>query len=202
VHHSGKASGSYVLRQSFSISWISRPAVATALLLLTCAGGAVPAAARQLGPGTRPFSACNRIQDANKLDALRRPGIGAIRCRVGPNLQFAILSDDTVSWPVIIVDRGPSVSLEDPLAKRAWFPNTSSVRVRPERDLFLPIRKRADAVTALVYSAFASRTDGPGSVNLFVSLRIRPTFCLLGVTPALGGQYGSPANPAPRASHQ
>jgi hypothetical protein len=129
------------LRQSFSISWISRPAVATALLLLTCAGGAVPVAARQLGPGTRPFSACNRIQDANKLDALRRPGIGAIRCRVGPNLQFAILSDDTVSWPVIIVDRGPSVSLEDPLAKRAWFPNTSSVRVRPERDPFYPYER-------------------------------------------------------------
>jgi hypothetical protein len=104
--------------------WTSRigwSALAAALLLWACATGAVPAAAQHLGLGARPLSACSRISDASRLDALRRPGISAIRCRLGPNVQFAILSDDTVSWPVIILGTGQPVSLEDPLAKRAWF---------------------------------------------------------------------------------
>jgi hypothetical protein len=99
------------LRQSFSTSWISRPAVATALLLLTCPGGAVPAG----NPAARSWYAA-------VLGLQPHPG----REQAGR-----------------LAGRGPSVSLEDPLAKRAWFPNTSPVRVRPERDGFLPIRKVA-----------------------------------------------------------
>jgi hypothetical protein len=172
--------------RSFSTSRIRRSVLVAALLGPSCVAGAALATAEQLGPGARPLSACSRSADASRLDALRRPGIGAVRCRLGRNLQFAILSDDTVSWPVIIGGRAPPVSLEDPLAKRAWFPNTSPVRVRPARDRFLLIRNRANDPTALVYSAFASRADGPGTVNLFVSLRLRPQPCLLGVVRAPG----------------
>jgi hypothetical protein len=135
-----------------------------------------------LGPGARPFSACARIANAMRLDTLRRPGIGAVRCRIGPGLTLAVLSDDTTSWPVIVGSGRSSVSLEDPLAKRAWFPNTSPVRVRPAGERFLTFRGRAGAPTTLVYSGFVDRIDGSGTRDVFVALRIRPQPCLLGVS--------------------
>jgi hypothetical protein len=129
-----------------------------------------------------PFSACARVPNATRLDVLRRPGIGAVLCRIGPGLQFAVLSDETVSWPVILGGGGSAVSLEDPVAKRAWFPNASPVRIRPGRERFLAMLGADRLPAALVYSGFVSRTDGPGSVNVFVALRLRPQPCLLGVT--------------------
>jgi hypothetical protein len=92
------------------------------------------------------------------------------------------LSDETVSWPVILAGGGSAVSLEDPVAKRAWFPNASPVRIRSGRERFLAVPGEDGIPAALVYSDFISRTDGPGSVNVFVALRLRPQPCLLGVT--------------------
>jgi hypothetical protein len=158
----------------------STPAAGLVLLILSASGA--PSIAQPLGPGARPFSSCQRIPNAVRLDALRRPGIGAVLCRIGPELRFAVLSDDTVSWPVILGGGGSAVSLEDPLAKRAWLPNATPVRMRPGRERFRVVPGAGGAAVALVYSGFVSRTDGPGSVNVFVALRLRPQACLLGVT--------------------
>jgi hypothetical protein len=155
--------------------------ISAAIVPLVLLAWSTPVPAQTLGPGARPFSACVRIPDATRLDALRRPGIDAVRCRIGLNLQFAVLSDETVSWPVII-GAGALVSLEDPFAKRTWFPNASPVRIRPGRERFLTVRGADGAPLAIVYSAFASRTDGPGVIDAYVALRLRPRSCLLGVT--------------------
>ena len=155
---------------------------AAALALLGFLVWTASALAQSLGPGARSFSACARVPDATRLDILRRPGVDAVLCPIAPGLQVAVLSDETVSWPVILGGRGSAVSLEDPVAKRAWFSNTSPVRIRPGRERFLAVPGADGIPAALVYSGFVSRTDGPGSANVFVALRLRPQPCLLGVT--------------------
>ena len=137
--------------------------------------------AEDLGAGAQRFATCSRIPDATRLDALRRSGVEAIRCAIGPNIHFAILSDDTVSWPVIFDGKRGPASLEDPIAAKAWLPNTSAVRVRYDRDGFLPVRRSKAGPRALVYSAFVSRTDADRNIDLFVALHIRPRPCLVGV---------------------
>ena len=155
---------------------------ASAFVLLAFLLWTAPAVAQRLEPDARPFSACARVPDATRLDVLRRPGIGAVLCRIGPGLEFAILSYDSVSWPLILRSGRPAVSLEDPVAKRAWFPNASPVRIRPGRERFVVMPGVDGTPAALVYSGFTSRTDGPGSANVFVALRLRPQPCLLGIT--------------------
>ena len=156
---------------------------AAALGMLAFLAWATPALAQPLGPGARPFSACARLPSAKRLDLMRRPEISAVLCRIGSGLRLAVLSDETVSWPVILGGKPSAVSLEDPLAKRAWFPNTSPVRIRPGRERFLTVQGADGSPSALVYSAFVSRTDGAGLMNVFVALRLRQgPPCLLGVT--------------------
>jgi hypothetical protein len=154
---------------------------AGALLGAICLRSVAVAGAEDLGPGARRFSTCAQIPNATRLDALRRAGIEGVRCAIGPNMHFAILSDDTVSWPVIFDGKRGPASLEDPIAAKAWLPDTSPVRVRYGRDGFLRVRASNAGPRALVYSAFASRTDADDSIDLFVALRLRPRPCLIGV---------------------
>ncbi len=159
-----------------------------AAAVVACAFAAATPAARagglEAGPPLR-FADCAAIRDARRLDIpLRRPGITARRCAVAPGVWFAVLSDDTASWPV--VRDGPRtapVSLEDPVARRQWFADASPPRVSAARgDALVVLRGGTGrAPKAAYYSASADRTDAPGRIPAFVAVRIRPRPCLLGV---------------------
>jgi len=99
---------------------------------------------------------------------------------IAPDVRFTILSDETVSWPVIQDRQRPAVSLEDPVAAKPWFPNTSPLRVRFMSDRLVAVRDSRGASRAVVYSGFVSRTDAPGNFDVYVAVQIRRP-CLLGV---------------------
>lgn len=155
--------------------------LAIGLAAWSCLSAAVSARGQTLGPEARRFASCERVADASSLDDLHRAGIGAVICAIAPNLRFAILSDDTVSWPQIKDGSGPWVSLEDPVAAKVWFPNTSPLRVRFDQDSFVIVRNAESEPLAVVYSATASRTDVAGNIEARVIVRVRSP-CLLGVT--------------------
>jgi hypothetical protein len=132
----------------------------------------------------RPLRSCAAIRDARGLDVpLHRPGITARRCDIAKGVWFAVLSDDTASWPVVRDGpRAPPVSLEDPVARRQWFPDASPPRVSAAGgDALVVLRGARGGPEAAYYSAHADRTDAPGRVPAFVAVRIRPWPCLLGV---------------------
>lgn len=156
-----------------------------AAALVACALAAAPVAGTGgLKPDApRRLAGCAAVHDARGLDVpLRRPGITARRCAIAPGAWFAVLSDDTVSWPVVRNRRRPPVSLEDPVARRLWIADASPLRVSPARDALVVLRggTRREA-RAAYYSAAADRTDAPGRVAAFVVVRVRPRPCLLGV---------------------
>ena len=160
-------------------------AAATAAFV-ACCFAAVPAALAgglEADPPRR-FAECGAIRDARRLDIpLHRPGIAARRCAIAPGAWFAVLSDDTASWPVVRDGpRAPVVSLEDPVARRQWFADASPLRVSAARgDALVVLRDARRAPKAAYYSAAADRTDAPGRIPAFVAVRIRPRPCLLGV---------------------
>ena len=167
-----------------------RPAAFAALLsaasLAACAAGSATEAGAD---PPRPFRDCAAIRDARRLDIpLRRPGVTARRCDLAPGGAgwFAVLSDDTVSWPVLRDGpRAPAVSLEDPVARRQWFDDASPLRVSVARgDSLVVLRDAAGVPRAAYYSAYTDRTDAPGHLPAFVAVRIRPRPCLLGVVRA------------------
>ena len=147
----------------------------------SCFSATTSASGQALGPDARPFSKCERIPNASRLDALRRPGIVAVQCRITRGLRFAILMDETVSWPMIKDGARGWASLEDPVAAKVWFPNISPLRIRFSRDVFLTIAGDGSKPSAVVYSAVASRTDVQENVEAFVAVRISPP-CVLGVS--------------------
>jgi hypothetical protein len=146
----------------------------------SCCCTAAIASGQTLGPAASPFASCERIADARRLDDLQRDGVAAIICTIAPELQFAVLFDDIMSWPNIKDGSQPWVSLRDPVATRIWLPNFSPLMVRFDQDSFLVVRTAGGQLRA-VYSAGASRTDAPGNINALVAVQIRPP-CLLGVT--------------------
>jgi hypothetical protein len=105
-----------------------------------CACAATAASAQALGPEARRFAKCERIPDARRLDAKQPAGVAAVNCAIAPGLRLAILLDETVSWPIARKGDRPWVSLKNPLAAKAWFPNTSPVRVRFDKDMYALVR--------------------------------------------------------------
>jgi hypothetical protein len=164
----------------------SRPWPTVALLIVIWLPSIAAAGLEDLGAGAQRFATCDLIPNATRLDVLRRAGVEAIRCAIGPNMHLAILSDDTVSWPVIFDGKQAPASLEDPIAAKAWLPNTSAVRVRYDRDGFLLVRRSKAGLQAFVYSAFVSHTDADRNIDLFVALHIRPRPCLVGIVDSPG----------------
>jgi hypothetical protein len=134
-----------------------------------CACAATAASAQALGPEARRFAKCERIPDARRLDAKQPAGVAAVNCAIAPGLRLAILLDETVSWP--IARKGD----------QAWFPNTSPVRVRFDKDMYALVRG-ADRSSAVVYSGVVSRTDAEGNLPAFVAIRVAPSPCALAVT--------------------
>ena len=65
---------------------------------------------------------------------------------------------------------------------KAWFPNTSAVRVRFDKDMYVLVRN-ADGSSAVVYTGVVSRTDAEGNLPAFVALRVAPTPCRRGRDP-------------------
>jgi hypothetical protein len=157
-------------------------AAAVGACLVAAAASAAHADKLRSDPPRR-LSGCAAIADARRLDVpLRRPGITARRCAIAPGAWFAVLSDDTVSWPVVRDGPRPSVSLEDPVARRQWFADASPLRVSAARgDALVVLRDARRTPRAAYYSAAVDRTDAPGRVPAFVVVRIRPRPCLLGV---------------------
>lgn len=163
-------------------SGFARAAVAS----IACCFVAVPEArAGELkADPPRRFAECAAIRDARRLDIpLHRPGMAARRCAIAPGVWFAVLSDDTASWPVVRDGpRAPVASLEDPVARRQWFADASPLRVSAARgDALVVLRDARRAPRAAYYSAAADRADAPGRIPAFVAVRIRPRPCLLGV---------------------
>jgi hypothetical protein len=140
--------------------------------------------AQSAGPDARPFSRCERVADARALDAKLPEGVAGVSCTIAPNVRFAVLDDDAVSWPMVKQGARPWVSLKNPAAAntRAWVPKTSPPRVRPKQDTFVVLGKSRRTPDAIVYSAGTSRTDAPGNMTTYVAVRLGPSPCLLGFT--------------------
>lgn len=146
-----------------------------------CACAATAASGQALGPDARRFAKCERIADARRLDAKQPAGVAAVNCAIAPGLRLGLLLDETVSWPTVRKGGQPWVSLKNPLAAKAWFPNTSPVRVRFDKDTYVLVRN-ADGWSAVVYSGVVNRTDAEGNMPAFVAIRVAPTPCALAVT--------------------
>jgi hypothetical protein len=142
------------------------------------------ALAQSAGTEARPFSRCERVADARKLDAKLPEGVGGVTCTIAPDVRFAVLDDDAVSWPMIKQGAQPWADLKNPAAAdtRAWLPKTSPPRVRPKQDTFVVLGKSKRRPDAIVYSAGTSRTDAPGNMTTYVAIRLGPQPCLLGFT--------------------
>ncbi|MBD0274054.1 MAG: hypothetical protein ICV73_19265 [Acetobacteraceae bacterium] len=159
---------------------------ASVAAIVACCSTALPAASAgdlKADPPRR-FASCGALRDARRLDIpLHRPGIAARRCAIAPGAWFAVLSDDSASWPVVRDGpRAPAVSLEDPVARRQWFADASPLRVSTARnDALVVLRDARRAPQSAYYSAAADRADAPGRIPAFVAVRIRPRPCILGV---------------------
>lgn len=139
-----------------------------------------PASARGYRPDPAiPLASCRAV--GSEADPDGRDGIAGRACAVAPGLSVAVLSDDTASWPVVADRRGRGTSLEDPIARRVWFPDTSPPRVRYGRDRLVVLRDARGIPATAYYTGFVSSTDAPGNRGAFVVLRLRPGPCALAV---------------------
>lgn len=156
------------------------PAAARLALAAGCLTFAGPAAAGEYKPDPAvPLASCAAV--GAEADPDGRDGIAGRACAVAPGLAVAVLSHDAASWPVVSDRPRGRTSLEDPIARRVWFPDTSPPRVRYTRDGLVVLRDARGGPVTAYYTGFVSRTDAPGNVDVFVAIRLRPEPCALAV---------------------
>lgn len=139
-----------------------------------------PASADEYRPDPAvPLASCEAVGAEADLDG--RDGIAGRDCVVAPGLSVAVLSDDTAAWPVVSSGRGARTSLEDPVARKSWFPDTSPPRVRYRQDELTVWRDAHGDPARVHYTGFVSLTDRPGNLEAFVVLCLKPETCALAV---------------------
>lgn len=145
-----------------------------------CLASSGPASAQGHRPDPAiPLASCEAV--GSEADPDGRDGVAGRACAVAPDLSVAVLSDDTASWPIVADQGGRRTSLEDPVARRVWFPDTSPPRVRYGRDRLVVLRDARGVPATAYYTGFVSSTDAPGNRGAFVVLRLRPEPCALAV---------------------